>query len=113
VAKRHTGSSASDGPENQTGKAPAEAQGEGGQDAGKSAEDDAKDAIRRAEEELERARKWYKEVRRQATERIKEVRESGLGDITRGTIKLVRKYPGPSVIVAMVLGFFLGRLFRR
>jgi ElaB/YqjD/DUF883 family membrane-anchored ribosome-binding protein len=113
VAKRRTGPSASDGPENQADKPQAEAQGDREQDPGPSAVDDAKDAIRRAEEELRRARQWYEQLRQKATERIKEVRESGLGDITCGTLKLVRKYPGPSVIIAMVLGFFLGRLFRR
>jgi ElaB/YqjD/DUF883 family membrane-anchored ribosome-binding protein len=110
VAKRSTGSV---GPENQSDKPEAEPQGDKEQDPGQSAGDDAKDAIRRAEEGLESAQKWCKEVRRQATERIKEVRESGLGDIARGTLKLVRKHPGPSVIIAILLGFFLGRLFRR
>jgi ElaB/YqjD/DUF883 family membrane-anchored ribosome-binding protein len=73
----------------------------------------AREAVRRAREEFHKAQDAYEEVRQRAAEGLKQVRESTVGDMVDGTIKLVRKYPGPSVIVAALLGFFLGRLFRR
>lgn len=73
----------------------------------------AAETVRRAEEKLEKARELYEEVRREATDRLKAVREKSLGDLVDGTLQTVRKYPGTGVIVAALLGFFLGRLFRR
>jgi ElaB/YqjD/DUF883 family membrane-anchored ribosome-binding protein len=74
---------------------------------------DVETAVRRAEEELKQARQWYQEVRQQATDQVKRLRESTCGDLTRSTLKLVRRHPGPGVLIAMLIGFFLGRLFRR
>jgi ElaB/YqjD/DUF883 family membrane-anchored ribosome-binding protein len=74
---------------------------------------DAEEAVRRAKEELRKARLWYQQVRQQTTDRVKRLRESSCGDVARSTMKLVRRHPGPSVLVAVLIGFFLGRLFRR
>lgn len=73
----------------------------------------AREAVRRAKAKLRKAQNAYRDVREGAAERVKKVRESTVGDAIDGTLKLVRKHPGPSVIVAALLGFFLGRLFRR
>ena len=73
----------------------------------------AADAVRRAEAELEKAQRLYQTVRREATDRLKAVREKSLGDLIEGTLELVKKHPGPGVVVAAMVGFFLGRLFRR
>ena len=73
----------------------------------------AAEAVRRAEAELEKAQQLYHKVRQQTTDRLKAVREKSLGDLVDGTLNLVKKHPGPGVIVAALLGFFLGRLFRR
>jgi ElaB/YqjD/DUF883 family membrane-anchored ribosome-binding protein len=73
----------------------------------------AERAVRRAEAELEKARELYNQVRRQATEQLNRVREKTMGELADDTLKLVRKYPGPSVVIAILVGFFLGRLFRR
>ena len=73
----------------------------------------AQRAVRRAEAELNKARQLYREVRRKATERLSRVREKRLGDLMDDTLKLVRKHPGPSVVIAALIGFGLGRLFRR
>lgn len=73
----------------------------------------AAEAVRRAEAELERAQQLYQKVRQQATDRLKAVREKNLGDLIDGTLELVKKHPGPGLFVAAVIGFFLGRLFRR
>jgi len=73
----------------------------------------AADAVARAEAELKRAQQAYQKVRREATERLQAVREKSVGDLIDGTLETVKKHPGPGVLVAVVIGFFLGRLFRR
>ena len=73
----------------------------------------AADAVRRAEAELKKARQLYQDVRQQATEQLQAVREKTLGDVIDGVLGVVKKHPGPGVICAAVIGFFLGRLFRR
>ena len=73
----------------------------------------AQTAVQRAEAELNKARELYRDVRRKATKRLSQVREKRLGDLVDDTLKLVGKHPGPSVVVAALVGFWLGRLFRR
>ena len=73
----------------------------------------AAEAVRRAEAELEKAQQLYQKVRQEATDRLKAVREKSVGDLIDGTLGLVKKHPGPGMIVAAMIGFFLGRLFRR
>jgi ElaB/YqjD/DUF883 family membrane-anchored ribosome-binding protein len=73
----------------------------------------AEAAVRRAEVELTKAKEAYARVRRQATEQLKRVREKKLGDLVDDTLKMVKKHPGPSVLLAALVGFWLGRLFRR
>jgi len=74
---------------------------------------DAAEAIRRAAEELAKAGEWYEGVRQQAAEQVRQAREAKLGELVDGVLRFVRKHPGPGVILAMLVGFFLGRLFRR
>jgi ElaB/YqjD/DUF883 family membrane-anchored ribosome-binding protein len=73
----------------------------------------AAEAVRRVEAELEKAQQHYRKVRQEATDRLKAVREKSLGDLIDGTLEVVKRHPGPGVIVAALIGFFLGRLFRR
>jgi ElaB/YqjD/DUF883 family membrane-anchored ribosome-binding protein len=73
----------------------------------------AADAVRRAEAELHNAQQLYQKVRQETTDRLRAAREKSLGDLIDGTLETVRKHPGPGLIVAAMLGFFLGRLFRR
>ena len=35
------------------------------------------------------------------------------GDVIDGTLKTVKRYPGTSLTIAALIGFYLGRLFRR
>jgi ElaB/YqjD/DUF883 family membrane-anchored ribosome-binding protein len=70
-------------------------------------------AVQRAKEELHRAQQIYEEVRQEATERLKQSRDSTVGEMVECGLELVRKHPGPGVIAAAMVGFFLGRLFRR
>jgi hypothetical protein len=69
--------------------------------------------VQRAKEEIQHARELYDDLCRQATDRLKRVRETTLGEVMECGLEAVRKHPGPGVIVAGLLGFFLGRLFRR
>jgi hypothetical protein len=71
------------------------------------------EAIHRAEEELEKARCLYSRLRDETAARIETVRQQRVGEVCDTACDLVRKFPGPSLIAAGVLGFFLGRLFRR
>ena len=47
-----------------------------------------------------------------ATDKFQEVREKTVGDVIDCTLEAVRKRPGAGVIVAALLGFFLGRLLK-
>ncbi len=76
-------------------------------------ESTAEDALSRAKAELERAKACYQNVRRQASEQLKNVRKTSVGDIIDGTLDSVKRHPAAGLGVAALLGFFLGRLFRR
>mgnify|MGYP001050653567 CR=1 FL=1 len=69
--------------------------------------------VARAEAELKRAKEAYDRVCDEATRRLRDVREAKVGDLCDGVLEQVKRHPGPSLCVAAVLGFFLGRLFRR
>ena len=71
------------------------------------------DAVRRAEAELERARALCERLRREAAEQIDKVRAKRVGDVLDDVATLVRKFPGASMVVAGLVGFYLGRLLRR
>jgi ElaB/YqjD/DUF883 family membrane-anchored ribosome-binding protein len=73
----------------------------------------AANAVQRAEAELKKAREVYEQVRQKATEQLSQVRQKRVGELIDDTLKLVRKHPGPSVVIAALVGFWLGRLFRR
>lgn len=73
----------------------------------------AAEAVRRAEAELDKAQQLYRKVREETTDRLRAAREKSVGDLIDGTLALVKKHPGPGLIVAAAIGFFLGRLFRR
>lgn len=73
----------------------------------------AADAVRRAKEQLHKAQEQYEALRHETSEGIKHLREQNVGDLAECTLELVRKHPGAGVAVAGLLGFFLGRLFRR
>lgn len=73
----------------------------------------AADALKRAKAEFEKAQAYYEQVRQQAVEQIKTVRETSVGDLIDGTLEKVRRHPGAGLTVAALVGFLLGRLFRR
>ena len=73
----------------------------------------AADALKRAKAEFEKAQTYYEKVRQQAAERVKAVRETSVGDMIDGTLDTVRRHPGAGLTLAAIVGFLLGRLFRR
>jgi ElaB/YqjD/DUF883 family membrane-anchored ribosome-binding protein len=73
----------------------------------------AAEALKRAKAEFEKAQAYYDKVRQEATERLKAVRAKNVGDVLDCTFEAVRHHPGASLTVAALVGFFLGRLFRR
>jgi ElaB/YqjD/DUF883 family membrane-anchored ribosome-binding protein len=73
----------------------------------------AADALHRAKAELEKAQAFYEQVRRQAAERLKAVRRTSVGDVIDGTLETVKRHPVAGLTIAALIGFYLGRLFRR
>jgi ElaB/YqjD/DUF883 family membrane-anchored ribosome-binding protein len=72
----------------------------------------ATEAVRRAKEELKKAQECCEEVRRRAAEKLEAVRKTTVGEVFDAGLGLIKKHPGPGMIVAAAAGFFLGRLFR-
>ena len=70
-------------------------------------------ALKRAKGEFEKAQAYYEKVRQQAAERVKAARQTSVGDMIDGTLDGVRRHPGAGLTIAALLGFLLGRLFRR
>jgi ElaB/YqjD/DUF883 family membrane-anchored ribosome-binding protein len=83
--------------------------------AGESATEGCSPAetLRRAKAELEKAHAFYEHVREQAAERIRDVRRKSVGDMLDGTLETVKRHPAASLTAAAVVGYLLGRLFRR
>ena len=73
----------------------------------------AAEAVGRAKAELRKAQEVYQRVRQEATDRLQDVRQKTVGDLIDGLLGTVKKFPGPSVIAALLAGFFLGRIFRK
>ena len=73
----------------------------------------AADALKRAKAELEKAQAFYDHLRQQATERLKAVRRTSVGDVLDGTLGAVKRHPAAGLGIAALVGFLLGRLFRR
>ena len=73
----------------------------------------AADALKRARAELEKAQEFYESLRQQATERLKAVRETNVGTVLDGTVDAIKRHPGAALGVVAVLGFYIGRMFRR
>jgi hypothetical protein len=106
MAENDTSKPRTDSPESKSAEASQDAQQS--PDIGCAAE-----AVRRAEAELKKARELYEKARGKAVEQLKAVREKKMGELIDGTLTLVKKHPGPGVLVAMIVGYFLGRLFKK
>ena len=71
------------------------------------------EALRRAKAEMEKAHAFYEHIREQTAERLKEVRHKSIGDVLDSTLDTVKRHPGASLTLDALLGYLLGRLFRR
>ncbi|MEN6459036.1 MAG: hypothetical protein ABFC63_08905 [Thermoguttaceae bacterium] len=71
------------------------------------------DALERAKDELEKAQAFYDRVRGQAAERMKAVRRTTVGDILDSTLEATKRHPVAGLTLAALLGYWLGRIFRR
>lgn len=74
---------------------------------------DARTAVERAQEELRRAQEVYEDLRRDAVTQLKRIREQTVGELVESGLAFVRKHPGPGVVLGAIVGFILGRFFRR
>jgi len=94
----------------------------GGADAARDAEpcpDDAPElraaaeGVEKAKAAMHEAQQYYERIREEAGARLQQARETRVGDLIDGLLGLVRKYPGTSVLTALLAGICLGRRFRR
>lgn len=107
MAKTKSNKPAPDHPPNESG-------GDNGVDDAQQAEiTTAEEAVRRAKEELRNAQKAYRKIRLRTIDQLKQIREMSVGEVVDGTLKQVRKHPGPGLLIAVLVGLFLGRIFRR
>lgn|GEM_PF-1069055 len=73
----------------------------------------AEEMVAKAQAELAKAQEHYHRVRGEAVEQLHGLREASLSDMAATAMRFVRKHPGQGVLLSTLLGFFLGRLFRR
>jgi ElaB/YqjD/DUF883 family membrane-anchored ribosome-binding protein len=71
------------------------------------------DSSCRLGDELKEVRQCYDDMRHKAVEGLKSARETTLGDVLDGVTSFVKRHPRCSLGIAAVLGFFIGRMFRR
>ncbi|MEA1950712.1 MAG: hypothetical protein U9N87_04970 [Planctomycetota bacterium] len=69
--------------------------------------------VERLSDGIKEARQCCEDVQRKAGERLKNARETTLGDVLDAAMVFVKRHPRSSLGIAATLGFFLGRLFRR
>jgi len=73
----------------------------------------ADEATAQAGAEWDKARRFCDHLHDEATQRLKRVRETTMGDLLDAAMAAVRRRPGIGVTVALAAGFLLGRMFRR
>jgi ElaB/YqjD/DUF883 family membrane-anchored ribosome-binding protein len=73
----------------------------------------AEEAVREAREQFERAQHYCQQLRSEAATEIQSLRGANVGDLLDKSLAFVRRNPGTGVCFAALIGYFLGRLFRR
>jgi len=73
----------------------------------------AAEDVEQAREKLNTAEACYRKLRDQATEKIERLQGRTLGDVVDFVVATTRKHPVVSLLTAGVMGYYLGRLFRR
>ena len=62
---------------------------------------------------IKEARQCCDDLQKMATESLKNARETTFGDMLDKAAVFVKRHPRSSLGIAVTLGFFLGRIFRR
>ena len=73
----------------------------------------AANLVEEARERLRAAEACYQKLREQAVEKVQQVRTKTVGDLIDYVLATARKRPLFSLFTAGLLGYLLGRLFRR
>lgn len=73
----------------------------------------AAEALRAAADQFEQAKRHYYHLRDDAAKEVHKLHGKNVGDVVATVLELVRKHPGPGVVVALAAGWFAGRIFRR
>jgi ElaB/YqjD/DUF883 family membrane-anchored ribosome-binding protein len=73
----------------------------------------AAEALQRAKSEFKKARALYKQVRQQAGQRLEAVRRTTMGEVIDCSLGAAKRHPVAGLTIAALVGFWLGRLFRR
>ena len=62
---------------------------------------------------IREVRQYYEDVREKTTKRLQDARSTTLGDLLDTAAVFVKRHPRSSMGIAVALGFFIGRMFRR
>lgn len=73
----------------------------------------AADRVEQAREQLRAAETCYRKLREQAAQKVQQVRGKTVGDVIDFLLATSKKHPVPCLFTAGLLGYLLGRLFRR
>ncbi len=69
--------------------------------------------VEQAREQLRAAEACYRKLRSEAARKAEQVRGKTVGDLVDLVLSTAKKYPTASLFTAGVIGYLLGRLFRR
>jgi ElaB/YqjD/DUF883 family membrane-anchored ribosome-binding protein len=73
----------------------------------------AEEALRSAREQFEKAQQYCQLLREESAADLRDLRSANASELLDKTLQFVKKNPGVGVSLAALLGFFLGRIFRR
>jgi ElaB/YqjD/DUF883 family membrane-anchored ribosome-binding protein len=73
----------------------------------------AEAALHKARVELQNAQSTYESVRQQAVEGFTDLRQKKVGELAEDSLDFVRRHPGVGLTLAAIVGYLLGRVFRR
>ncbi|MBN2294969.1 MAG: hypothetical protein JXM70_21250, partial [Pirellulales bacterium] len=78
-----------------------------------SEEKQSPSSAERLSDGIKEVRQCCDDLQHKATATLKNARETTFGDFLDKTVVFVKRHPRTSMGIAVTLGFFLGRLFRR
>ncbi len=69
--------------------------------------------VEQARAQLRAAEACYQKLRKHAEQKVEQARKQTVGDVIDFAVSTAKKHPVPSLLTAGLLGYLLGRLFRR